>query len=935
MYKRISAKFLLSMADVNSVKGFGKKNSAPKELSKNLKKRNYSGAKSYATGWPSENHCVVNFYHPETNSVDTAKILGNEGSLKGYIVVKKNDTTSITKIEMSSSVEAEALWKKYSSNPPAGVISVNPERNRKTLGNIKMKPKKHFDEYWTLEQVEEGIKNGDVVTGCLRINSRMFVHAFISDTDGRDILIDGLSARNRSLDGDLVAVKFNDENEWIQGNQNFSTSSETISKQTLETNVCQLSLNTSVDKPMFKHARKTGKVVAIMEKRNCRITTGHIKPDALKSNNHDKVLFSPIASTFPRLLLHKCDIKSELAIEELDKVVFVAKIKSWSINSMFPIGELGEIVGNKGEIETETKRILIEHNVDDKEFTEEVNGSFPHQLDISEVERKKRRDFTDECIFTIDPSTAKDLDDALHCKKVSHGRYEVGVHIADVSHFVKPESKVDEVASQRCTSVYLVQKVIPMLPPILCEELCSLNPGSEKLAFSVVWTITEEGKIESEWFGRSIIRSCAKLSYDHAQSFINNPTRDLADPESRAAAEEYPEISCGYKLTDIQEKVLVLHKISQNLRRQRFQNGALQLDQVKLSYTLSDNGLPTGCYAYERKPSNELIEEFMLLANIAVAHKIYKAMPAQAFLRCHPHPKEEMMSDFVSQCRSIGLEIDSSSSESLSRSIEMCCGNDDLVTFRRHALFMLAIKPQQLAVYFCAGMEPNKEAYRHYALNVPLYTHFTSPIRRYADVIVHRQLAQALRIAPTGECTQSTPEELHVQAQACNQRKYSAKLAQELSVDLFLNLLVNNYGPFESKGMVMNVNDRSIDVLSMEYGVVKRVYVDAIPGVMYKLEQVLMPSQHQVNSLLLKWYDVTQKENEKTDNKSVAFDENVDGVLQRLDTFSVVKIKLMKQNPESATSIRAVLFKPSNDDQEETGKSADNFDFSASANASL
>ena len=873
--------------------------------------------------WPSKNHCVVNFFHPENNSVDADKVVENVGTVKAQAMTRTN-TVCITKIEMSNSDEAMQLWMKFSSCPPAGVINVCPERQYTTLDKLqkshnKKQKKRCYSEYWSNSEVEKGIEEGKLVTGSLRINSKKFDHAFISDEDGRDILINGLSERNRALEGDIVAVQINDKSQWIVGSIEQAAGKPSSHKEVID-KVKNLEIkdvsavkklnNGNVDF-QFKHSRKTGKVVAILEKRHCRSATGHIKVDSFTAK--DYVLFSPTASIFPRLLLPKSDIKAQLANENLDKILFVAKIKEWTAFSVFPLGELGEIIGNKGEVEAETRRILVDYNIDHSEFSESLVNSLPHNLSISNEERSRRKDFTGECIFSIDPSTAKDLDDALHCKEISEGIYEVGVHIADVSHFVKPGSEVDLVASQRCTSVYLVQRVIPMLPSILCEELCSLNPAVEKLAFSVVWRITEKGEILFEWFGKSVICSCAKLSYDHAQTFINNPTEDFAN-----STEQFPEISCGFSLTDIQKKVLVLHKIGQNLRLQRFSNGALQLDQVKLSYTLADNGLPTGCYAHERKASNELIEEFMLLANIAVARKLYKSQPSLAFLRCHPAPKENMMDDFVSHCRSIGLEIDSTSSGSLARSIRDCCGDDELSMQRRHALFMFAIKPQQLALYFCAGAEPNKEKFRHYALNVPLYTHFTSPIRRYADVIVHRQLSKAIGIEGNNACDEKSTDELQEQAKVCNLRKYNSKSAQDASIELFLSLLVKNYGPFESTAMVMYVYDRSFDVLSIEYGVVKRIFVDCIPGVMSRFEQNVSSKSHVVNSLLLKWTDQIDKDNEGCDEPTpiepLAFNDNVDGIEQRIDIFSIVKIQLMKPINESALSIRAVLLKPSPED---------------------
>ena len=860
--------------------------------------------------WPSKNHCIVCFFHPISNELNISQITKDIGTVKAHLVTKKDNKTSITKIEMSNSNEAKSLWKRFVHNPPAGVITVIPDKKFKTITQF-------YSCYWSSDLVDKGIKNGEIITGSLRINAKKYFHAFISDETGRDILINGLKDRNRALDGDIVAVKINDPSDWIAGNESILSCDKTVSVDLTQIKSLKIDTNNesqssqTENQVLFKHARKTGKVVALLEKRNCRSTTGHIKLNENKGFSNDFVLFSPVSSSFPRLLLHRSCIKKEQNNIDFEKILFVARIIDWSEFQNIPIGQLGEVIGKKGEVETETQRILIDHGIDDKEFSEEVCTSFPHSLDISKEERVNRKDFTKECIFSIDPSTAKDLDDALHCKEISPGVYEVGVHIADVSHFVKPETAVDQIASQRCTSVYLVQKVVPMLPHVLCEELCSLNPGSEKLAFSVVWKLTEKGKVLSEWFGKSIIKSCIKLSYDHAQSFINHPDKDFTTLESTSLIDAFPEITGSFTLNDIKNKVLILHKIAQNLRKQRFENGALQLDQVKLSYTLSDTGLPTGCYASERKASNELIEEFMLLANIAVSHKIYSVLPNHAFLRCHPEPKETMMEDFISHCRSIGLEIDSSSSGALAQSITQCCGNDDLAIFRKQALFMFAIKPQQLALYFCAGAEKDEKKFRHYALNVPLYTHFTSPIRRYADILVHRQLSKALGIADNEETKLQSPEILQKQAQLCNHRKYNSKIAQELSVELFLNLLVNNYGPFESNAMIMYVYDRSIDVLSMEYGIIKRVYIDCIPGVMYKLEQKISVEKHQINTLILKWTNQCSDIGKSSVFEQLPFNDSVDGVTQTLEIFTVVKIVLQKFDPESALSVKAVLKKPS------------------------
>uniref|UniRef100_A0A8C6G9I1 RNB domain-containing protein n=1 Tax=Mus spicilegus TaxID=10103 RepID=A0A8C6G9I1_MUSSI len=434
-----------------------------------------------------------------------------------------------------------------------------------------------------------------------------------------------------------------------------------------------------------------------------------------------------------------------------------------------------------------------------------------------------------DCIFTIDPSTARDLDDALACRRLTDGTFEVGVHIADVSYFVPEGSSLDKVAAERATSVYLVQKVVPMLPRLLCEELCSLNPMTDKLTFSVIWKLTPEGKILEEWFGRTIIRSCTKLSYDHAQSMIENPTEKI--PE-----EELPPISPEHSIEEVHQAVLNLHSIAKQLRRQRFVDGALRLDQLKLAFTLDhETGLPQGCHIYEYRDSNKLVEEFMLLANMAVAHKIFRTFPEQALLRRHPPPQTKMLSDLVEFCDQMGLPMDVSSAGALNKSLTKTFGDDKYSLARKEVLTNMYSRPMQMALYFCSGMLQDQEQFRHYALNVPLYTHFTSPIRRFADVIVHRLLAAALGYS---EQPDVEPDTLQKQADHCNDRRMASKRVQELSIGLFFAVLVKESGPLESEAMVMGVLNQAFDVLVLRFGVQKRIYCNALALRSYSFQKV-------------------------------------------------------------------------------------------------
>lgn len=254
------------------------------------------------------------------------------------------------------------------------------------------------------------------------------------------------------------------------------------------------------------------------------------------------------------------------------------------------------------------------------------------------------------------------MDDALSCECLGDGRFRVGVHIADVSHFVKKSSQLDSVASQRASSVYLVQTVVPMLPRLLCEELCSLNPGQDRLTFSVEWIIREDGAILSEWFGKSLINSCIKLSYDHAQSVIEN-SADVSNISN------FPSPIFGnWTFEDIRDRILWLNSLATKLRQKRARNGSLHLDQVKVNFHL-ERGLPLGYVVEAKRDSNRLIEEFMLLANMAVAHKIYKTFPKLSLLRCHPPPLDRGLDDVVEILQDFGIHLNSSSSGSL----QVCC----------------------------------------------------------------------------------------------------------------------------------------------------------------------------------------------------------------------------------------------------------------------
>ena len=416
----------------------------------------------------------------------------------------------------------------------------------------------------------------------------------------RDVVIDGMLARNRALEGDVVALLVSPREKWrIMKEEYEEYQVKQAEKKDKVDGLAESLHETHIDSPQgaatsaekspqkFQKAdvpdeflQQRATVVYIIEKKHSRAAGGHLKPFNAKNKAAADALFTPTDSRLPRLRIPRNDCPPGFFERPQDfaNSLFVARITEWpessSLDNFLAIGKVMRSLGEAGEIMPETEAIFTEYEIDYGPFPEEALACLPQTpWVIPEEELTKRRDFRDECVFTIDPLTARDLDDALHCKRLPDGNIEVGVHIADVSYFVRQKTALDEVAQARATSTYMVQTVVPMLPRLLCEELCSLNPDEDRLTMSVVWTMNDKGVILSDWKGRSVIRSRVKLAYEHAHDMIQKPNKKWEKGE-------LPPISQGTDASEIASKVMMLHKIAVHLRRNRFDNGALRLDQV-------------------------------------------------------------------------------------------------------------------------------------------------------------------------------------------------------------------------------------------------------------------------------------------------------------------------------------------------------------------
>ncbi|KAH7343532.1 RNB-domain-containing protein [Rhizoctonia solani] len=706
---------------------------------------------------------------------------------------------------------------------------------------------------------------GKLVVGILRVNKRNRSDAYVStEVLDADIYICGSKDRNRALEGDIVAVELLDVDEvWgtkkekeekkRKKEENAAYDRGAIGrkndkkKDDVEVEGQGLMLFedeevTDEVKPQF-----AGHVVAVVERMPGQLfsgTLGLLRPSsaatkekqeaerreregdrydeqaAKKDMERPKIVwFKPTDKRVPLIAIPTEQAPPDFVTnsEAYADKLFVACIKRHPISSLHPFGTLVEELGPIGDVEVETSALLKDCNFPSEEFTENVVKCLPPlPWTIPEREYETRRDFRSERVFTIDPTTAKDMDDALHVQVNDDGTYDVGVHITDVSYFVKPNTALDRDARKRATSVYLVQRAVPMLPPTLSEELCSLVPGKERLTFSAVFTMTQDARVIKKWFGRSIIKSAAKLSYGEVQAVIDggNLVSQNMDPQHSANA--------------IEGDLKILQNLAKQMRERRIENGTLIIQSLRLRFDLDESGAPIDCSDEVQTEANNLVAEFMILTNTAVAQQIAAHLPEQALLRRHEEPIDRRLAGFKERAARLGYDVDTSSAGALQKSFNAI--QDPIA---RRLLEILSSKAMHRAKYFCTGMLDIAK-YSHYALAEPLYTHFTSPIRRYADILVHRQLESAdVRIAGSDVKFTMDRDSVAKVAQQCNIKKGSAKLAQEQSAHLFLCLLISDltqrYGPVVRQARVVGVLDAAFDVLIPEFGIEKRVHVDQMP----------------------------------------------------------------------------------------------------------
>ena len=477
-----------------------------------------------------------------------------------------------------------------------------------------------------------------------------------------------------------------------------------------------------------------------------------------------------------------------------DKVL--VEITEWRKNSQSPNGIIKKVLGTEGEHNTEIHSILAEYGLP-YDFEKEIKD-YANNIDttINFKEVSKRRDFRKELTFTIDPVDAKDFDDAISFKKLSKNSYEIGVHIADVSHYLQPNTILDKEAFNRATSVYLVDRVVPMLPEILSNKACSLRPNEEKYTFSAVFII-EKNKVINEWFGKTIINSNYRFSYEEAQEIIETKN-NIIRKEVSLNNKEYSVSN------NVKEAVLKLNEIASYMRKERMNSGAISFDKKEVRFSINKDKEPTGVYVKESKESNKLVEEFMLLANRKVSEYIGKKNKKNIFIyRVHDLPDESKIKALKEVAKSLGYNLDISSrkrmSESLNKILKKIKGKKE-----QSLIESLAIRSMSKAEYTTKNIG-------HYGLAFDYYSHFTSPIRRYPDVIVHRLLEQYLnKEKPSGH------EIYNYACDHCTQREILATKAERDSIKFMQIKYMQDKKNKKFNGVISGITDWGIFVEIVE-----------------------------------------------------------------------------------------------------------------------
>ncbi|XP_012497608.1 PREDICTED: exosome complex exonuclease RRP44 [Propithecus coquereli] len=641
----------------------------------------------------------------------------------------------------------EEYVKSLTANPELidRLACLSDERNEIESGKVI------FSEHLPLSKLQQGIKSGTYLQGTFRASRENYLEATVwihGDTEeNKEIIIQGLKHLNRAVHEDIVAVELFPKSQWVAPSS-VVLHDEGLNEDDVEKEEeREQMLKTAVSEKMLK---PTGRVVGII-KRNWRPYCGMLSKSGIKESRRH--LFTPADKRIPRIRIETRQAST------LEGRRIIVAIDGWPRNSRYPNGHFVKNLGDVGEKETETEVLLLEHDVPHQPFSQAVLSFLPKMpWSITEKDMKNREDLRHLCVCSVDPPGCTDIDDALHCRELENGNLEVGVHIADVSHFIRPGNALDQESARRGTTVYLCEKRIDMVPELLSSNLCSLRSNVDRLAFSCIWEMNRNAEILKTRFTKSVINSKPKaltLSSPEVRFHMDSETHDPIDLQTK-----------------------------------------------------------------ELRETNSMVEEFMLLANISVAKRIHEEFSEHALLRKHPAPPPSNYEILVKAAKSKNLEIKTDTAKSLADSLDRA--ESPAFPYLNTLLRILTTRCMMQAVYFCSGMDND---FHHYGLASPIYTHFTSPIRRYADIIVHRLLAVAIG----ADCTYPELTDKHKLADICknlNFRHKMAQYAQRASVAFHTQLFFKSKGIVSEEAYILFVRKNAIVVLIPKYGLEGTVFFE-------------------------------------------------------------------------------------------------------------
>lgn len=702
-----------------------------------------------------------------------------------------------------------------------------------------------------------GVNAGQLHQGHFNANSYNYLEGTVLvPTFTKPVLLVGRENMNRAVHGDVVAVEVFPKSEWKSpgdevvdaesmlknddvesGDENDENDTNDTLLQARESRAVRESAQAPTEK------QPTGRVVGIV-KRNWRAYVCHIDASSLTSTSTSSLSLQTIFASPISRLLPRIRIRTRQAPSLVGQKILVTPDR-WDRTSRYPDGHFVRALGKVESKEAEQESLLLEFDVPYRPFGKAILDCLPVEGDAWVVPPKNdgdpvwkdREDLRDLVVCSIDPPGCQDIDDALHARRLQNGNIEAGVHIADVSHFVYPDTPMDAEAASRGTTVYLADKRVDMLPSLLGTNLCSLRAGIERLAFSVIWELTEDANIVNVRFTKSVISSKAAFEYSEAQMRLDDST--LTDP--------------------LTVSIRLLNSLAKKLKAKRMAAGALDLASPEVRINLASpessdplvapSSLPGASTLSgskdERKgetigvmqkallATNSLVEEFMLLANISVAMRINETFPQTAVLRRHVAPPKtnfDNLQDMLMKRK--GLTLDVSDSGALAASLDKCV--DPQTPAFNTLVRIMATRCMTSAEYFCAG-SVSRDAFRHYGLATPIYTHFTSPIRRYADVLAHRQLAATIAHTPLHPSLHS---KAHVERimDVLNRRHRMAQMAGRASVEFYVGLALRERGEGLAKaGNIGGVVEEAFVIRTFRNGLGVFVFELGLEGlVMFK-----------------------------------------------------------------------------------------------------